>query len=180
MLFLPFTFLLFVLFANITCIQYHFAFLDACLIVVFHSPNNALLAPKTLLFNVYFALFSHVFYGSEWFCLYNCGEYLCLSTRIQQHFALRLAPKQLAFSTKTHCIQHQNALRLAAYCTAFSTKMHYIQQQIAQSMVQTAVLCNAYSFCRHPQLPPFCIQTNLHENRIFAVGWAVGGRKRHS
>ena len=41
---------------------------------------------------------------------------------ILQHFALRLAPKCLAFSIKTHCIQRQNALHLAPYCTIFCCK----------------------------------------------------------
>jgi len=51
---------------------------------------------------------------------------------------------------------------------------------MAQNLVQVAALCNAHSFCLHLHAPPFCIKTNLRENRIFAVGWAVGGLRRHS
>ena len=36
---------------------------------------------------------------------------------------------------------------------------------------------NKYSFCRiHIQIP-FCIKTNLRENRFFAARWAVAGKK---
>ena len=41
---------------------------------------------------------------------------------IQHHFTLRLAPKRIAFSTKTHAIQHQNARHLAAKRIVFSSK----------------------------------------------------------
>jgi len=46
---------------------------------------------------------------------------------------------------------------------------------MAQKLVQIAVLCNVYSSCLHFQQPPFCIKTNLRENRFFAVRWAIGG-----
>jgi len=39
-----------------------------------------------------------------------------------------------------------------------------------------AVVYNKYSFCHIHRLAPFYIQTNLRENRLFAVGWAVGGK----
>ena len=39
-----------------------------------------------------------------------------------------------------------------------------------------AVVYNKYSFCRIRILTPFCTQTNLRENRLFAVGWAFGGK----
>ena len=92
-------------------------------------------------------------------------------------FALHLAPKRLAFSTKTHCILHQNALRLAPYCTAFSTKTHYILLKIAPKLVLVAVGLNKNSFCPHVQLPPFGIKTNLRENRFFAARWAMADKK---
>ena len=88
---------------------------------------------------------------------------------IQHQNTLHLAPKHTAFSTKTHCVQHQNALRLAAYCTPFSTKLQYIQQQIAQKLAQMAVILNKNSFCCIHKLTPFCIKTNLRENRFFAA-----------
>ena len=46
-------------------------------------------------------------------------------------FGSHLAAFYLAFSTKTHCIQHQNALHLAPKRTAFSGILHTIQQQNA-------------------------------------------------
>ena len=40
-----------------------------------------------------------------------------------------------------------------------------------------ATSLNKYSFrCIH-MLPPFCIKTNLRENRFFAAKWTVGGKK---
>ena len=97
----------------------------------FLNSNFPLLAPKNLLFNDYFALSGHEFHGSKRFCLYNCRGNFCFLPCIQQHFALRLAPKCLAFSGISHCVQHQNALRLAPKCTAFSTKTHCVQRHIA-------------------------------------------------
>ena len=49
---------------------------------IFFKPNYTHLAPKTMLFNGHFALFSHVQHGSKRFCLYNCYGYLCFSSRI--------------------------------------------------------------------------------------------------
>ena len=71
-------------------------------------------------------------------------------------------------------------MRLAANCTVFSTKTHCILLQIAQKRVLVAVRLNKNSFCLHVQLTPFCIKTNLRENRFFAARWAVGGQKWHS
>jgi len=97
--------------------------------------------------------------------------------RILQHFALHFAPFYLAFSIKTQGILHQNALRLAPKCTAFSTKMQYVLLQIAHKQVQMPSLLNKNSFCRIRRLIPFCIKTNLRENRFFAARLAVGGEK---
>ena len=71
---------------------------------LFFTPKHPLLATKMPLFKVNFALFEPCFNGSKRFCLYHSCEYLYFSPRIQQHFALRLAPKRLAFSTKTPCV----------------------------------------------------------------------------
>ena len=71
---------------------------------LFFTPNYPLLATKMPLFEVHFAPFEPCFSGSKRFCLYHSYEYLCFSPRIQHHFALRLAAKRLAFSTKMHCI----------------------------------------------------------------------------
>ncbi len=60
--------------------------------------------------------------GSKGFCLPLRRVFLCVPTCVLQHFALRLAPKHLAFSTKTPCVLHQNAVRLAAYYTVFCCK----------------------------------------------------------
>ena len=40
-----------------------------------------------------------------------------------------------------------------------------------------AVILNKNSFCLHAQLAPFCIKTNLRENRLFAARWALDGEK---
>ena len=43
--------------------------------------------------------------------------------------------------------------------------------------MQMATSLNKYSFrCIH-MLTPFCIKTNLRENRFFAAKWMVGGKK---
>ena len=141
---------------------------------IFFKPNYSLLAPKTMLFNGHFALFSHVFHGFKRFCLYNSNGCLCFSSRIQQQIAPHLAAFYLAFSTKTHSILHQNARHLAPTRTLFCTKTRSIQQQIAPKGVQMAVFLNKNSFCQHSHATPFCIKTNLRENRFFATEWAVG------
>ena len=112
-------------------------------------------------------------------CLYHCGVFLCFLFRILQHFAVHFAPFYLAFSTKTQGILHQNALCFVPKCTAFSTKMHCILLQIAQKRVQRPSLLNKNSFCPPLQLTPFCIKTNLRENRFFAARLAIGGEKVH-
>jgi len=71
---------------------------------LFLTPNYPHLAPKNLLFNGHFALCGHVFSGFKRFYLYQSGGYLCFSPRFLHHFSLRLAPKRIAFSTKTQCI----------------------------------------------------------------------------
>ena len=40
-----------------------------------------------------------------------------------------------------------------------------------------AAFRNKYSFFQHSHAIPFCIKTELRENRFFAVGWAIGGEK---
>ena len=141
------------------------------------TPNYPLFTSKNPLFDDYFALFGHVFHGYKRFYLYYFNGYLCFSPRVLQYLALHFAPFYLAFSTKTHCIQHQNALRLAAYCTVFSTKTHFILLQIAQKQVFVAVSLNKNSFCLHVQPSPFCTKMNLRENRFFATRLAIGGEK---
>ena len=43
--------------------------------------------------------------------------------------------------------------------------------------MQMAASLNKYSFhCIH-MLTPFCIKTNLRENRFFAAKWTIGGKK---
>ena len=159
------------------CILHHLAFLVWLPTRIFLTPIYPLLDPKTLLFDDYLASFSHVSHASEGFYLYHYSEFLCFSSCGLQHFALHLAPFYLAFSIKTQGILHQNALRLAPKCTAFSTKMHCVLLQIAQKLVQMPFLLNKNSFCLHLQLPPFCIKTNLRENRFFAARLAIGGEK---
>ena len=45
-------------------------------------------------------------------------------------------------------------------------------------MVQTTIRGNKYSFFRIRGQTPFCIKTNLRENRFFAARWAIGGKNR--
>jgi len=86
---------------------------------------------------------------------------------------------RLAFSRILHCVLHHFTLRLAPKRIAFCTKTHYILLQIAPKRVFVAVGLNKNSFCLHAQLPPFCIKTNPRENRFFAARWAIGGQKGH-
>ena len=118
-------------FKKIICIQYHFAFLVGYRLVVFLCSILCFqpLKPHFLIYVL--PLLNHVFNGSEGFCPPLRCAFLCFSSRVQQHFALRLAPKRLAFSTKMQCVQHQNAVRLAPKCSAISTKMQCVQHQNA-------------------------------------------------
>jgi len=52
--------------------------------------------------------------------------------------------------------------------------LHYILLQIAHKQVQMVVYLNKNSFYRIHMLPPFCIKTNLCENRFFVAERAVG------
>ena len=52
------------------------------------------------------------------FCLAFSGILPC----VLHHFALHLAPKRTASSTKTHCVLRHIARHLAAYCTIFCCK----------------------------------------------------------
>jgi len=55
--------------------------------------------------------------------------------------------------------------------------LHYILLQIAHKQVQMAINLNKNSFCRMHMLSPFCIKTNLRENRFFAAEREIGGEK---
>ena len=131
-------------------------------------------------FEGYFALLSHVLRGSKRLCLYHCGVFLCLLFCILQHFALRLAPKCTAFSIKTQCVLRHFTWYFAPKRTAFCRILHCILLQIAQKLVQMAVRLNKNTFWRHLQLSPFCIKTNLRENRFFAARRVVGAQKGQS
>ena len=100
-----------------------------------------------------------------------------ISHCVLHHFTLRLASKRAAFCTKLRCVLHQIALRFAPNCTAFCGKTQRIWRIMAPKLVQIAVLCNAYSFYRHLQLTPFCIKTNLRENRFLRLGRRLVDRK---
>ena len=131
-------------------------------------------------FEGYFAHSSRGSCGSKRLCLYHCSVFLCLSVCILQHFALRLAPKCTAFSIKTQCVLRHFAMCLAPKCTAFCRILHCILRQIAQKLVQIAVPLNKNTFWWHLQLSPFCIKTNLRENRFFAARRVVGAQKGQS
>ena len=131
-------------------------------------------------FEGYFAHSSRVSCGSKRLCLYHCNVFLCLSFCILQHFALRLASKHTAFSIKTQCVLRHFTWYFAPKRTAFCRILHCILLQIAQKLVQMAVRLNKNTFWRHLQLSPFCIKTNLRENRFFAARRAVGAQKGQS
>ena len=50
--------------------------------------------------------------------------------------------------------------------------------QTAPNVVQMSALSNKYSICCIHSLTPFCIKTNLRENRFFAARWAIWLVKR--
>ena len=136
-----------------------------------------LFTPKIPLFNGCFALLSHVLRGYKRLCLYHCSVFLCLSFCVLLHFALRLASKHIAFSIKTQCVLRHFSLCLAPKCTAFCRILHCLLLQMAQKLVQIAVPLNKNTFWWHLQLSPFCIKTNLRENRFFVARRAVGSQK---
>ena len=86
---------------------------------------------------------------------------------------------RLAFSGKLHPILQHFTLRLAPKRTAFCRKLHTILLQNAQKLVQIPVLWNINSFFHIGVLTPFCIKTNLRENRFFAARLAIGEQKGH-
>ena len=75
-------------------------------------------------------------------------------------FASHLVAFNLAFSTKTTCIQQLNALHFAPKHTAFSCILHSILLQIAPKQVQTATFLNKHSFRCIYRLTPI-----LHQNQ---------------
>ena len=113
-------------------------------ISLFLKPIYPLLAPKIPIFNGYFAPFSLNFNGSERFCLYHRSAFLCFSSRILQHFALHLAPKHLAFCSKTHSILQQNTLHFAPKRTLFCTKTHPVLHQNALHLAANSPKTSAY------------------------------------
>ena len=110
------------IFKNKTCILHHFVFLIWLPTRNFSSPITCFQTLKSHFLTAILPTLNHVFDGLRRFCLSLCSVYLCFSPCIQQHFALRLAPKRTAFSTKMHCVQHQNAPRLAPKCTISGCK----------------------------------------------------------
>ncbi|MFC2264790.1 MAG: hypothetical protein ACFNM7_06155, partial [Prevotella conceptionensis] len=57
------------------------------------------------------------------------------------------------------------------------TKTQCNWQQIAPKLVQLVLPLNKNSFFRIYLLLPFCIKTNLRENRFFGARWAIGEQK---
>ena len=164
-------------FKKTTCILHHFAFLDGCRFAIFSTPISHSQPQRLHFFVCFLPPLSDVLKVQSGFAYTISVHIYAYLPFIQQHNALRLAPKRLAFSTKMHCVQRQNTLHLAPKRTVFSTKTRLTQQQIAPNLVPIAVLYNVHSFCLHLQLPPFYIKTNLRENPFFAVEWAIGGEK---
>ena len=86
---------------------------------------------------------------------------------------------RLAFSGILPCVLHQNALHLAPKRTVFCRKLHTILLQNTQKLVQIPVLWNINSLFHIGVLTPFCIKTNLRENRFFAARLAIGEQEGH-
>ena len=164
-----------------TCILHHFAFLFWLPTHYFQPPITRFQTLKCHFVVVILPFLGMCFMAKKGF-IYTITAYIyayrlafcSILPCVQHQNALRFAPNCLAFCTKLPCIQHQIALRFAPKRLAFSTKTHCILQQIALKLVQLAVALNIYSFCRIYKLAPFCIKTNLRENRFFAASWAVG------
>ena len=172
--FRPCMFLLHPILGYIICIQHHFTFLFCCRLVVFSIPKICFLPLKHHFFSTFLPMFAPCFLSNGKVYVSTFSAFLCFYPCIQHQNTLHLAPKNTAFSTKTHCIQQQNTLRLAPKYVAFSTKIHCIQHHNAQNLVLIAILCSVYSFSRHSHTTPFCIKTNLRENRFFTAGWTLG------
>ena len=148
-----------------TCILYHLAFLDWLNARNFLSPSTRF-QPLKSHFLTTILPFSAMFLMSLKGFVYT--------------IAVDVYAFCLAFSTILPCIQHHFALCFAPKRTVFCTKTQCIQRQMAQNLVQMAVFLNKNSFHRIHKLPPFCIKTNLRENRFFAARRAVGEREGHS
>ena len=176
------TFLFYPIFERITCIQHHFTFLFWLSARKFSSPNRRFQHLKPCFLTAISPFSAQCFMARRGF-IYTIAvdiyafrhAFSTILPCVLHQNALHLAPKRIAFSTKTHCNQHQNALHLAPKYTAFSGILHYIQPQIAQKQVQMAAFLNKNSFCRNHMLTPFCIKTNLRENRFFATRWTLDG-----
>ena len=145
----PYALLLLSSFEEIACIQHHLAFLVACRFVFFSTPNSCFQPLKPHFLMYVLPLLNPFVNGQKGFCLPLRCVFLCVPPCVLQHFALHLAPKHLAFCTKTACVLHQNSLRFAPKCSAFCSILHCFLLQIAHKLVQIAVLCNANSYCLH-------------------------------
>ena len=142
-----------------TCILHHLAFL-------FWLPTHFFLRPITR----FQPLRCHFLMVNQPFLV----MYLVIRKGFIYTIAAYIYAYRLAFCSILPCVLHQNVLHLAPKHLAFSTKTHYILQQIAPKLVKMAVALNKNSFCRIHKPAPFCIKTNLRENRFFAAIWAVG------
>ena len=168
------------IFKKSTCILHHLAFLDRLNVRNFSSPITRIQLLKSHFLMVILPFWAMCFMVLKGlfilFAVYFYAYYLPFSRILPcvlHHFTLRFAPKRTAFSTKTHCILRHIALHLAPKCTAFSSKQpkNWCKWQSSQINIHFANMYNQ---------PPFCIITNLRENRFFAACWAVGEFRRHS
>ena len=103
-----------------TCILHHFAFLVWLPTRIFSTPITRFQPLKSHFLRLFCPfqpcvswLERVLFIPLQCIFMLNRLVFSSESHRILQHFTLRFAPKCLAFSTKTHSIQHQNALHFA-------------------------------------------------------------------
>ena len=123
------TFLFYLIFERITCIQHHFTFLFWLPARKFSSPNCRFQRLKPCFLTAISPFRAQCFMAQRGF-IYTITvdiyafrhAFSTILPCVQHQNALHFAPKRTVFSTKTHCIQHQNTLHLAAYCTIFSSK----------------------------------------------------------
>ena len=123
------TFLFYLIFERITCIQHHFTFLFWLSARKFSSPYCRFQHLKPC-FLTAISPFRAQCFMAQWGFIYTITvdiyafrhAFSTILPCVLHQNALHLAPKRTAISTKTHCNQHQNTLHLAAYCTIFSSK----------------------------------------------------------
>ena len=117
------------IFRHTTCILHHLAILVGRQLAIFPLPITRFLPLKPHFLMPILPLLV-LFFMAQKNYIYTIAvdiyafrlAFSSKTHRIQHHFTLRFAPKRSAFSGILPCVQHQNAVHFAAYCTAFCCK----------------------------------------------------------